>query len=99
MEFTIYPQNVPEMEHEEEEEEFERKIASRLETLQEELRQVRGTYSYGGTHFDDLCLYPNAKLPPKFKCPEFEKYSGTGCPMSHLKLYCGAMCQYGRNEK
>lgn len=47
------------------EEEFERKIASRLERLQEELRQVRGTYSYGGTYFDDLCLYPNAKLPPK----------------------------------
>ncbi|XP_058757006.1 uncharacterized protein LOC131630237 [Vicia villosa] len=32
-----------------------------------------------------LCLVPDIKIPPKFKAPNFEKYKGTTCPITHIK--------------
>lgn len=44
-------------------------------------------------------LFPDMKLPHKFKTPDLDKYDGTGCPFTHLKVYCGEMCLYGDNER
>lgn len=32
----------------------------------------------GSFNFSDLCNYPNLKVPPKFRCPDLEKYNKTG---------------------
>ena len=64
----------------------------RMGDLEKALRQVQGTdrQSY---QFRDLCLFPEATLPSKFRIPEFEKYNGRGYPISHLRAYCGDLSQ------
>ena len=37
--------------------------------------------------YDSLSLFPNARLPPKFKMLALDKFDGTDCPKSHLKMY------------
>lgn len=34
-----------------------------------------------------LCVYPNLKLPAKFKIFDFQKCDGESCPIAHLHLY------------
>ena len=41
--------------------------------------------------YDTLSLFPNARLPPKFKMPTLDKFDGTDCPKSYLKMYMRAM--------
>ena len=41
--------------------------------------------------YDSLFLFPNARLPPKFKMPTLDKFDGIGCPKIHLKVYMRAM--------
>lgn len=53
----------------------------------------------GSVNFTDPCIYPNLKLPPKFKMSDFQKYDGKSCPMAHLRLYGVAMTQYSEDEK
>ena len=61
---------------------------NRFAVLEKALRQMQGTglHSY---QFRDLCYFPEAVHPSKFKISDFEKYNGKGCPISHLKVYCG----------
>ena len=40
---------------------------------------------------DSLSLFPNARLPPKFKMPNLNKFDGISCPKSHMKMYMRAM--------
>ena len=49
--------------------------------------------------YDSLSLFPNARLPPKFKMPTLEKFDGTSCPKSHLKMYMRAMQPLGTTEE
>ena len=37
--------------------------------------------------------------PPKFCIPVFEKYNGKGCPIAHLKAYCGDLAQFQPDER
>ncbi|XP_058784430.1 uncharacterized protein LOC131659234 [Vicia villosa] len=46
-----------------------------------------------------LCLLPGIKIPPKFKVPNFEKFKGTTCPMTHIKAFCNKMAPYAENDK
>ena len=41
--------------------------------------------------YDTLSLFPNARLPPKFKMPTLDKFDGIDCPKSYLKMYIRAM--------
>ena len=41
--------------------------------------------------YQSLSLFPNVRLPPKFKMPTLDKFNGTSCPKSHLKMYMKAM--------
>ncbi|KAI8550616.1 hypothetical protein RHMOL_Rhmol06G0121500 [Rhododendron molle] len=45
----------------------------------------------GGIDLDRLCLYPNAKLPEKFKMPDLAKFDGSGDPRTHIYSYHAAM--------
>ncbi|KAI8563690.1 hypothetical protein RHMOL_Rhmol03G0129000 [Rhododendron molle] len=45
----------------------------------------------GGLDMDILCLFRNARLPERFKVPDFAKFDGTGDPKTHLLGYHGAM--------
>jgi hypothetical protein len=38
-------------------------------------------------------------IPKKFRVPEFIKYTGTQCPITHLKSYCNKMAEVVHNEK
>ena len=49
--------------------------------------------------YDTLSLFPNVRLPPKFKMPTLDKFDGTGCPKSHLKMYMRAMHPLGTTEE
>ena len=49
--------------------------------------------------YNSLSLFPNARLPPKFKMPTLDKFDGTGCPKSHLKMYMRAMQPLGATEE
>ena len=49
--------------------------------------------------YDSLSLLPNARLPSKFKMPNLDKFNGTGCPKSHLKMYIRAMQPLGATEE
>lgn len=44
----------------------------------------------GSVNFSKLCVYPNIKLPPKFKMHDFQKDDCTICPIAHLHLYGGS---------
>ena len=44
-----------------------------------------------GFDIDELCLFPNARLPKKFKPINFAKFDGTGDPKAHLTNYIGAL--------
>lgn len=49
----------------------------------------------GGIDMDRLCLFLNAKLPERFKMPNFSKFDGTGDPKTHLLGCHGAMKLHG----
>ena len=49
--------------------------------------------------YDSLSLFPNARLPPKFKMPTLNKFDGTGHSKSHLKMYMRAMQPLGVTEE
>lgn len=44
-------------------------------------------------------FFPDHPLPPKFMVPDFSQFDGTGNPISHLKLYAGALCGYAHDSK
>jgi hypothetical protein len=52
-----------------------------------------------GKSVDELCLVPNVKIPVKFKVPDFEKYKGNTCPLSHLVMYARNMSTQIDNDQ
>lgn len=71
----------------------------KVEELERQLMQIKGTISLGSINFSDLCIHLGMKFPAKFKCPDFKKHDGNSCPYAHLKLYGAAMAQYDDNDK
>ena len=49
--------------------------------------------------YDTLSLFPNARLPPKFKMPTLDKFDGTDCPKSYLKMYMRAIQPLGATKE
>ena len=41
--------------------------------------------------YNSLSLFPNVRLPTKFKMPTLDKFDGTGNLKSHLKMYMRAI--------
>jgi len=59
--------------------------------LEERLRAVEGNHLCDLVKAVNMCLVPNVVIPKKFRVPEFIKYTGTQCPITHLKAYCNKM--------
>ena len=67
----------------------EKKINERMNNMEEMIRRASTMKEL--MDYDSLSLFPNARLPPKFKMPTLDKFDGIGCPKSHLKMYIRAM--------
>ncbi|KAI5384955.1 hypothetical protein KIW84_071808 [Lathyrus oleraceus] len=66
--------------------------------LRKELKTLRGKDLFG-KFAAELCLVPNVKFPVKFKLPDFEKYKGNTCPLSHLVMYARKMSTQTDNDQ
>ena len=77
--------------------ESEKKINERMNKMEEMIRRARKMEDL--IDYDSLSLFPNVRLPPKFKMPTLDKFDGIGCPKSHLKMYMRAMQPLGATEE
>ena len=75
------------------------KEKGKYEALEERLRIVEGEHDSSLSNIVNLRLMNDVVIPHKFKVPEFEKYRGTTCPKSHVKMYCQKMEAYAAYEK
>jgi len=67
--------------------------------LEERIRVVEGNHLCDLVKAVNMCLVPNVVIPKKFRVPKFIKYTGTQCPMTHLKAYCNKMAEVVNDEK
>jgi hypothetical protein len=71
----------------------------KFEALEARLKVIEGVDLYDPVRATKMCLVLNVVVPKKFRVPEFIKYSGTQCPMTHLKSYCNKMTEVVHDEK
>jgi hypothetical protein len=67
--------------------------------LEERIRAIEGIRLYDPIKAVEMCLVPNIVIPRKFRVPEFVKYTGTQCPITHLKAYCNKMAEVVEDQK
>ena len=67
---------------------------SKMEEMVKRSRRLDNLIDY-----QSLSLFPNVRLPPKFKMPILDKFDGTSCTKSHLKMYIRAMQPLGAIEE
>jgi hypothetical protein len=72
---------------------------NKLVALEQRLRAFKGICLYDPIKAAEMCLVSNVVIPKKFKMPEFIKYTGTQCPITHLKAYCNKMVEVVDDEK
>ena len=77
--------------------ESEKKINERMNKIEEMIRRARKMEDL--MDYDSLSLFPNVRLPPKFKMPTLDKFDGTSFLKSHLKIYTRAMQPLGATEE
>ncbi|KAJ9189473.1 hypothetical protein P3X46_000761, partial [Hevea brasiliensis] len=63
----------------------------KLSALEERLRAIEGLNMYGSVNVASLRLVPDVVVPPKFKIPDFDKYTGNSDPRIHLATYIAKM--------
>jgi hypothetical protein len=71
----------------------------KIEALEAIIRVIEGAYLDDLVRAVEMCLVPNVVVLKKFRVPKFIKYSGTQCPMTHLKSYCNKMAEVMHDEK
>ena len=71
----------------------------KMAALEARIRAIEGVELYDPVRAAEMCLVPNVVVPKKFRVPEFIKYTGTQCPMTHLKSYCNKMAEEVHDEK
>jgi len=71
----------------------------KMVALEARIRAIEGVDLYDPLRAAEICLVPNVVVPKKFQVPEFIKYTGTQCPITHLKSYCNKMVEVVHNEK
>ena len=69
--------------------EGEKKINDRINKVEEMIK--RACKMEDLMDYQSLSLFPDVRLPPKFKMPTLDKFDGIGCPKSYLKMYMRAM--------
>ncbi|XP_061962423.1 uncharacterized protein LOC133682893 [Populus nigra] len=70
---------------------------AKIKALEARLKVIEGVDLYDLVRAVEMCLALNVVVPKNFRVPEFIKYSGTQCPMTHLKSYCNKMEEYKYN--
>jgi len=76
--------------------EGEKKINERINKVGEIIRRARKMEDL--MDYQSLSLFPDVRLPPKFKMPTLDKFDETDCPNSHLKMYMRAMQPLGATK-
>jgi len=71
----------------------------KIATLEAKIKVIEGVDLYDPVRAAAMCLVPNVVVPKKFCVPEFIKYSGTQCPMTHHKSYCNKMTEVVHDKK
>jgi hypothetical protein len=71
----------------------------KMAALEARIRAIEGVGLYDPVRVAEMCLVPNVVVPKKFCVPEFIKYTGTQCPITHLKSYCNKMAEVVHDEK
>ena len=77
--------------------ESEKKINERMNKMEEMIRRSHKMEDL--MDYQSPSLFPDVRLPPKFKMPTLDKFDGTDCPKSHLKMYMRAMQPLGATEE
>jgi len=67
--------------------------------LEERIRAIEGNHLCDLVKAVNMCLVPNVVISKKFRVLEFVKYTGTQCPITHLKAYCNKMVEVVDDEK
>eukprot|EP00258_Populus_trichocarpa_P033942 XP_024449961.1 auxin response factor 18-like [Populus trichocarpa] len=67
--------------------------------LEEKIRAVEGDHLCDLVKAVNMCLVSNIVIPKKFRVPEFIKYTGIQCPITHLKVYYNKMAEVVDDEK
>ena len=77
--------------------ESEKKINEKISKMEEMIKRAHRMENL--MDYQSLFLFPNVRLPPKFKMAVLDKFDGTDCPKSHLKMYMRAMQPLGAIEE
>ena len=67
-----------------------------IQRVEQMLRQMR--VAEGMDVRDGFDSAPVTPLPPKFRMPDMERYTGRGCPRTHLRIYSQLMRGMGLDE-
>ncbi|KAL3513023.1 hypothetical protein ACH5RR_025740 [Cinchona calisaya] len=62
-----------------------------MDRFDEFIKESQRMDKYRGIDYDDLCLFPDTQLLPKFKILDFAKYDSNGDPIVHLKMFCNLL--------
>ena len=71
----------------------------KLAAIEERMRAIKWNNLYDPIKAAEMCLVPNMVIPKKFRVLEFVKYTGTQCPITHLRTYCNKMAEVVHDEK
>ena len=71
----------------------------KMAVLEARIRAIEGVDLYDPVRAVEMCLVPNVVIPKKFRVPDFIKYTGTQCPVTHLRSYCNKMAEVVHDEK
>uniref|UniRef100_A0A7N2MMI3 Retrotransposon gag protein n=1 Tax=Quercus lobata TaxID=97700 RepID=A0A7N2MMI3_QUELO len=77
--------------------EGEKKINERINKVEEMIQRARKMEDL--MDYQSFSLLPDVRLPLKFKMSTLDKFDGTGCPKSHLKMYMRVMQPLGATEE
>jgi hypothetical protein len=72
---------------------------AKIEVLEARLKVIEGVDLYDPVRAAEMCLVLNMVVLKKFRVPKFIKYSGTQCPMTHLRSYYNKMAEVVHDEK
>ncbi|XP_050920091.1 uncharacterized protein LOC127137700 [Lathyrus oleraceus] len=73
-------------------------MRDQFSNLRKEMKALRGKDLFGKSA-SKLCLVPYVNILVKFKVPDFEKYKGNSCPLSHLVMYTRKMSMHTDNDQ
>ncbi|XP_031393571.1 uncharacterized protein LOC116205196 [Punica granatum] len=71
----------------------------RMKRMEEMMKALQESDSRYDTSYLDLNLFPDMRLPPKIKIPDFNKYDGITDPKPHLQGYRNRMMPYWGYEQ